>query len=430
MKYYVKSKLSENISVTPEGFLLCRNVLLTHTGKLLYVKGEHPFEDVNGNMTLTRTKDELFSDKTISSFQGKSITIAHPEDWVSPENWSELSHGVVMNIRPTPEQVEVDGEMVDGLLGDFLITTREAIDEVNNGLREVSLGYDALWVQTGDYEAVHTNIIGNHCALVESGRAGIECAIKDSKGEEEMSKSLKEKFQKLMGRTVDEFVADKEAEEKKAADEKEAAEKAAKDAEEAEAKKKADEEAAAKAKKESESKDEDGDLESRIAKLETMLAEVVKMLSGEGEEVVAEDEDMESEEDESEDAGDESDLITDEDESKEGKASDTMARAEILAPGIKFSKDVKVKALEAAMKTTDSAKIIKPLLGGKKISDHAKNIDGIFFAASELLKNERTSSFATHKKVAIDNFPSLQQKGAMTTEQLNKINAERYGKKQ
>jgi hypothetical protein len=61
MKFFIKTKLSENISETPEGFLLCRNVPLTHTGALVYQKGEHPFDDVNGEMTITRTSDELFS---------------------------------------------------------------------------------------------------------------------------------------------------------------------------------------------------------------------------------------------------------------------------------------------------------------------------------------------------------------------------------
>ena len=47
MKYFIKTKLSENISETPEGFLLCKNVLLTHTGELKYAPGEHPFDEVN-----------------------------------------------------------------------------------------------------------------------------------------------------------------------------------------------------------------------------------------------------------------------------------------------------------------------------------------------------------------------------------------------
>lgn len=441
MKFYVKTKLSENISVTPEGFLLCRNVPLTHTGELIYAQGEHPFDDIKGDAIVTRAKEDLFSDATVSSFEGKSITIHHPDEFVSPENWKDVSNGILMNVRPSQEQIEVEGEMVDVLLGDFLITTTKAIEAVNNGLREVSLGYDALWTQTGKNTVSHTKIIGNHCALVDNGRAGINCAIQDSKGEEEMPKSLQEKFKKFYGKTVDEAVKEKEdaeakdaeAEAKKVKDAEEA--KAAKDAEEAEAKKAKDaEEAAAKAK---ESKDEEGDIEGRVSKLESMLAEIIKLLDGSSEEVVAEDEDeeMESEDEDEENAeGSEEDLESeDEDESEEddkkkGVANDTMARAEILAPGIKETKDVKRKALEIAYKTTDGKKLLSPLLGGKSIKD-TKDVDGIFFAASQLLKHERQGNVSRAKAVAIDSFPTLKQKGAMSAEDINALNKTAFNRK-
>lgn len=453
MKFYVKTKLSENISVTPEGFLLCRNVPLTHTGELVYTQGEHPFEDIKGDAIVTRAKEDLFSDATVSSFEGKPITIKHPTEFVSPDNWSEVSNGVLMNVRPSQEQVEVDEEMVWVLLGDFLITTTKAIEAVNNGLREVSLGYDALWTQTGKNTVSHTKIIGNHCALVDNGRAGINCAIQDSKGEEEMSKSLKEKFKKFYGKTVDEAVKEKEDAEAKdaeavkaAKDAEEAEAKKVKDAEEAEAKKKEDEEKAAKEKADKEKKEKDGeskdagDIEERMSKVESMIAEIVKLLSGDSEEVVAEEDDedeedgnmegseeeLESEDEEEMESEDEE--SEEEDKSKKEKANDTMARAEILAPGIKESKDVKRKALEIAFKTTDGKKLLAPLLGGKSIKD-TKDIEGIFFAASQLMKHERTGNVSRVKAVALDNFPTLKQKGAMTAEDINTLNKTAFNRK-
>jgi hypothetical protein len=426
MKFFIKTKLSENISETPEGFLLCRNVPLTHTGALVYQKGEHPFDDVNGEMTITRTSDELFSPATVSSFEGKSITIEHPSEFVGPENWQELSNGVVMNIRPSPEKIEVDGNMEDALLGDFLITVEEAIALVKDGLREVSLGYDALWVQTSEDTAVHTKIRGNHCALVDSGRAGINCAIKDSKGEKSMlSKEFQNKFKKLFGKTIDEAVKEKEKEVAKDADE-EKEKKDAKDAEEAKEKedksKDADEEKEKKdakdAEEEKKEKATDDDMEERMSKLEACIAEIMEKLSSKK----SEDDDA-YDDDEAMDADEEK-------EDKKDKASDSMKRAEILAPGIKAGKDLKRRALDVAYKNKAHKKVIDSLLGGKALKD-TKNLDAVFVAASELVKTARVNDFASVKAVSIDNFPTLsqKQKGSVTADDINKKNAEFYGKK-
>lgn len=447
MKYFIKSKLSDNISITPEGYLLCKNVLLTHTGELEYIEGEHPFDEIKGSITVTRDAEELSSDETIASFTGKSITVEHPEDWVTPDNWQETTHGIIMNVRPSPEKIEVNGEMVDGLLGDFLITTSQAIEEVQNGLREVSLGYDALWVQTGDKTAKHTKIRGNHCAIVEYGRAGIECAIKDSKGD---IMTLKEQFKSLFGVSLDSAI-------KKKAKEKAAADKKAKDAEEA--KKKAEEEqkakdeagAAAKAKKDAEGKKTtDEGVEERLAKLEEMLVAIIAKLSGDeenaeeetaeeieenDEEVVDEDEE-ETEDEDSEEEGSEEELEVSDEDSEEDeddkkskkKVSDTMARAEILAPGIRESKNVKREALQKAFGTKDGRTIIQPLLGKKKIADLKESVlQSVFYAASELMKESRVNNHAKVKSLTIDSFPSLKQKG-ITPDQINEANKKRYNR--
>lgn len=455
MKFFIKTKLSENISETPEGFLLCRNVPLSHTGPLLYQTGEHPFDDVDGEMTITRTPDELFSEGTISSFEGKSVTIEHPQEFVSPDNWQELSNGILMNIRPSPEKIEVEGSMEDALLGDLLITVKEAIDLVQDGLREVSLGYDALWVQTSEDTAVHTKIRGNHCALVDSGRAGINCAIKDSKGEIIMSVELQKKFKKLFGKTIDEAVKEEEKKSKDAdkdEDDKEDKKKA-KDAEEEKKKKDkaddADEDEDDKKKKKDKaddadeeddkkkkSEDADADMGARMDKIEACLAKILEKLSGDGE-VMDDEDDMAmdaEEEEESEDAYDDeedkkSKDADEEDDKKKGKAGDTMRRAEILAPGIKKSADVKARALAQAYKTKDGKKIIDVLAGGKALKD-IKDITPIFVAASEMMKTSRVNDFASVRAVSIDNFPALKQpKGSVSADDINKKNAEFYGKK-
>lgn len=433
MKFYVKTKLSENISETPEGFLLCRNVMLTHTGALKYGPTEHPFGEEIGEVIMKREPKDLFSPATMGSFEGKDITIQHPDDFVDPSNYQELTNGVLMNIRKGSEKIEVEGDEAETLLGDLLIKSKEAIELVKAGMREVSLGYDALWELISDNEGRHSKIVGNHCALVDEGRAGKYCAITDHKKENEfMTKEAIEKFKKLFGKSVDEAMKEKEDEESKKA----------KDAEEAEKKKKEEEEKAAKdaeeaAKKEKESKD--SELEAKVEKLTTIVEKLLEKLAGEEsesededeEEVIVADEESEDEdeeESESEDEGEEEDK--EKKDKKAGDATNVLSRAEILAPGIKKTPDIKIKALEASYKTEDGKKIINTLTGGKEPSKlDKKAVDAIFIAASEMMKAKRVKDVAAQRVTTIDSFPALKGTGSKSAEDINKKNAEFYNSK-
>ncbi|WP_262211373.1 DUF2213 domain-containing protein, partial [Serratia ficaria] len=54
-----------------------------------------------------------------------------------------------------------------------------AIQLIEDGLRQVSCGYDAEYEQTAPGKADQVEITGNHVALVPKGRAGNRCAIGD-----------------------------------------------------------------------------------------------------------------------------------------------------------------------------------------------------------------------------------------------------------
>lgn len=411
MKFYVKTRLSENILETPEGFLLCKAVPLTHTGALRYVHPEHPFGEDAGEVIIKRSPDELFSPVTMASFEGKDFTVEHPEEFVNPENYQELTHGVMFNIKKSEKKIEIEGEEVEVLQGDFLIKSSEAIALVKAGVREVSLGYEAMWELISDKEGRHSNIIGNHCALVDQGRAGKLCAINDHKKENMFMglKELNEKFKKLFGKTTDEMLKEKEDEQK------------AKD--EAEAKKK-EEESKDESEKEQEKEDKKmSSLDERMSKLEDMMGKLLEKLEGkksedeDEEEVIVADED--EEEDESEDSYDSEDE-GEEDEEKH-KAGDTASRAEILAPGLKAEKDIEKKALSVAYKTADGKKIIDTLTGGKDPSKlPSEGLKAVFIAAAEMMKTKRVSDFAAQKIVTIDSFPALKGAGAKTPDEINK----------
>jgi hypothetical protein len=177
-RFYTSSQLSEHIAETPEGFLICYDVPISRTGFYLYKTNELPKQfkdsaDHQGYVKIYRDEDEVFSDITIRSFEGKPVTIQHPDDFVTPENWRDFAHGSMQNVR------RGEGSQKDLLLADVLLTTDKAINLIRNGLREVSCGYDAQYELIEKGKGRQISIIGNHLALVPKGRAGSRCAILD-----------------------------------------------------------------------------------------------------------------------------------------------------------------------------------------------------------------------------------------------------------
>lgn len=147
--------------------------------------GIEPGDD--GIVRVARSPEEVFRPETMASFNGKPIIDEHPEDLqkgVDTTNWRELAVGTVLNVR------RGTGAQDDILLADFLVCTEEAIRLVLSGKREVSCGYDSKYFQTAPGEGYQANIIGNHVALVESGRCGARCSIGDrnSLGAKSMTK--------------------------------------------------------------------------------------------------------------------------------------------------------------------------------------------------------------------------------------------------
>lgn len=176
-RFYTTEQLGPRQSLTPEGYLLCENVPIARTGTQLYSSEEIPVEGVGGRVNVVRDQADVFRPETLASFQGKSVTIDHPDDWVDPSNWKALTVGVTQNVRRGEAGQE------DLVIADLLITDEIAITKVRGGLREVSCGYDADYEQTAPGVGYQRNIVGNHVALVERGRAGPRCAIQDKEPE-------------------------------------------------------------------------------------------------------------------------------------------------------------------------------------------------------------------------------------------------------
>ena len=174
MRYYTTGTLSPNIQVTPEGYLLCPGTAIARTGVLEYAPEEVGIEaGPDGIVTIHRAEEQVFAPEAMASFEGKPVTLEHPDEDVNPSSWRELAVGIAQNVR------RGEGGQADLLLADLLITDKSAIEEVRKGLRELSCGYDAHYEELGPGTGRQTGIVGNHIALVEAGRCGPRCKIKD-----------------------------------------------------------------------------------------------------------------------------------------------------------------------------------------------------------------------------------------------------------
>ncbi len=145
MKYFFKTRLGNTRFQLADGSVLFKDVPIARTGEQVYGAEELPDlqPDSHGLITVQRTPEEVFSERTIASFEGMAVTIGHPKDFsgniifVTPENWRQLSNGHIQNVRRGA------GDKSDLLLADVIAKTPEAIQAVENGDEEVSCGYDA-----------------------------------------------------------------------------------------------------------------------------------------------------------------------------------------------------------------------------------------------------------------------------------------------
>lgn len=169
--FLTSERLSPHKELTPEGYLLCRDVPISRVGTFDYTGA-----DVSMNVPVVhveRPADELFKPETIASFEGKPVVIGH-DTFADPETWKKISIGHVQNVR------RGEGDESGLLLADLLVQDKKGIELIESGaLSEISCGYDANFVQDGADSGHQVGIVGNHVALVNQGRCGPVCSIGD-----------------------------------------------------------------------------------------------------------------------------------------------------------------------------------------------------------------------------------------------------------
>lgn len=182
--YFAAEQLSTNVDLSPEGYLICRNVIIGRTGFQTYRVSEIADPDnllgdrysPNEEIQLWRDPGEVFSPATIASFEGKTFTLTHPNDLLNPDTEREHFIGNVQNVRRGTEVLE-SGALP--LIADIIIKDRDGIEAFKRGMREVSCGYTYELAREG-YRWDQRKILGNHVALVSRGRAGAEARINDA----------------------------------------------------------------------------------------------------------------------------------------------------------------------------------------------------------------------------------------------------------
>ena len=163
--FYSKIAISDNVSIEEEtGFLYCKNSILGHTGVQKYLGKEIGLKDEESEKVIEMVRDEesVFDEASMSSFEGKPITLFHPKGKVNSKNYKKFIIGSIKDVARDKEN----------LSSDIVLYDEYTIDKVQKGeLKDLSLGYRAKVVQMADGRYKQTDIVINHLAIVEDGRA-------------------------------------------------------------------------------------------------------------------------------------------------------------------------------------------------------------------------------------------------------------------
>ena len=172
---------------TNEGFLKGR-AIVTSIGVFTYKRKDGTVQRE------LRLPEDVFSPETLNSMKLKPVTLNHPTELVTSDNADKLQVGSLGdNPSRTKQETNWNGnpipwrEITDGIncAIDMVITRKDAIDAILNGKQALSMGYtcDLEQAQPGatwcgvEYDFIQRNIRYNHCAIVDSARAGDNAKI-------------------------------------------------------------------------------------------------------------------------------------------------------------------------------------------------------------------------------------------------------------
>ena len=156
---------------------------ISKTGVFPYLGREIGFPGLEPNKIyyVLRSEQELMSPEAIKSFELLPITKGHR--MLGPQEQGLTPAEKIPQQGVVGEKVFAEG---DTLYANIKVTSEQAKNDINNGLKELSLGYFCRWVkETGEYKGRHydfaqKNIRGNHLAIVPLGRMGHDVRVMDA----------------------------------------------------------------------------------------------------------------------------------------------------------------------------------------------------------------------------------------------------------
>ncbi len=167
---------------TVEGFLKGR-AIVTSIGVFAYKRADGTVQSE------LRLPEEVFNERTLNSMKLKPVTLNHPTELVTSDNADKLQVGSLGDNPSWTKEWEHRNweEVTDGIncAIDMVVTRKDAIDAVLNGKQALSMGYtcDLEMAEPGatwcgiPYDFIQRNIRYNHCAIVDSARAGDNAKI-------------------------------------------------------------------------------------------------------------------------------------------------------------------------------------------------------------------------------------------------------------
>lgn len=177
MKFTDRADIGK-VKRTSEGYLIthARALRTGVQGYYAYEFGDalakDGFKDTD-TVRVYRSEDSVKSPESLQSLSHAPVTIGHPNEDVTAENWHDLAVGEVST-----------GAMWDGnfISLPLILKDKRGTDAIDAGTNQLSAGYSATLerVQHADYDYVMGPPHYNHIAIVDKARAGDEARIGDN----------------------------------------------------------------------------------------------------------------------------------------------------------------------------------------------------------------------------------------------------------
>lgn len=158
------------------GYIHARNVPIARAGVFKYLK---PDGTVRHEAKLP---EDILSDSTVASANNKPITDNHPENEAGQRILVDKSNTNTLMKGLTASNAHVDE--TDGTVRvDLTITNPDLINKVDNGKRQLSIGFQTQVVpqngvyKNAEYDSVQKNITINHVAVVDVAREGPDISL-------------------------------------------------------------------------------------------------------------------------------------------------------------------------------------------------------------------------------------------------------------